>query len=112
LKLLSEKKKIINFKKMITSNVANILVLTIIMTFCFMSVNCFADDALASAKNLLSKAATAGGGLWAVWGLVQLGIAIKDHNGPGMSGAIWQIVGGAVIVAAATVISNIDLTMT
>jgi hypothetical protein len=34
--------------------------------------------------------------LWAVWGIVQLGMAIKDHNGPGMGGAIWQIIGGEI----------------
>ena len=52
-------------------------------------------DALTNAKSLLASAATAGGGLWAIWGLVQLGMAIKDHNGPGIGGAIWQLIGGA-----------------
>ena len=53
-------------------------------------------DAINTAKELLSKAATAGGGLWAVWGLVQLGMSIKDNNGPDIGGAVWQIVGGAI----------------
>lgn len=74
----------------------------------------FADGgsaALTSAQNLLSKAATAGGGLWAVWGLVQLGMSIKDHDGPGMGKAIWQILGGAIIIAAGTLISSLSLSM-
>lgn len=70
-----------------------------------------ADSALTSAQGLLSKAAIAGGGLWAVWGLVQLGMSIKDHNGPGIGGAVWQIVGGAVIIAAGGLIGNVDLNM-
>ena len=63
----------------------------------FFTATCFADDgsgAIQTAQGLLSKAATAGGGLWAVWGLVTLGMAIKDHNGPGIGNAVWQIVGG------------------
>ena len=70
-----------------------------------------ANSALTSAQGLLSKAAIAGGGLWAVWGLVQLGMSIKDHNGPGIGGAVWQIVGGAVIIAAGGLIGNVDLNM-
>jgi hypothetical protein len=50
--------------------------------------------------------------LWAVWGIVQLGMAIKDHNGPGMGGAIWQIIGGAIIIAAGVAINALDLSMT
>lgn len=68
-------------------------------------------EALNKAKELLSTAAKAGGGLWAVWGLVQMGMAIKDHNGPGIGGAVWQIVGGALILAAGTIIAGLDLDM-
>lgn len=75
-----------------------------IFTICLTTI-CFAADgntAINTAKTLLSKAATAGGGLWAVWGIVQLGMALKDHNGPGISGAIWQIIGGAISLSRTT----------
>ncbi len=97
----------------LTSKMANMVVMTMLFTiFGCMSV-CFAagGDAITTAQSLLSKAATAGGGLWAVWGLVQLGMSLKDHNGPGIGAAIWQILGGAVIIAAGTAVSALDLTM-
>lgn len=89
-----------------------VLIMTV---FC---MNAFAAEAagggataITTAKNLLSKAATAGGGLWAVWGLVTLGMSIKDSNGPGIGNAIWQILGGAIIIAAGVAIGALDLTM-
>ncbi|MCD8089152.1 MAG: hypothetical protein LUD81_00740 [Clostridiales bacterium] len=98
----------------LTSRLVNFLVMAAIFTTFFMSFGVFAAtgaEALTTAKNLLSKAAVAGGGLWAVWGLVQLGMSIKDHNGPGIQGAIWQLIGGAIIIAAGSAISSLDLTM-
>ncbi len=109
--LLSKRKNKEAKKSFLTSKACNLIVMTIIFAFVIMIVPTFAATTLESAKGLLSKAAGAGGTLWAVWGLVQLGIAIKDHNGPGMQGAIWQIVGGAVIIAASALINNTDLSM-
>ncbi|HDL2739457.1 TPA: hypothetical protein PW192_002875, partial [Enterococcus faecium] len=57
--------------------------------------------------DILSKYAIVGGGLYAVWGAVVLGGALKDHNGPQMQSGIWQIVGGALIVAAAALFKTI-----
>ena len=97
--MLSERKKKEARKSFICSKFMNCMALTVILTVCFFSSACFAaggGDAINTAKELLSKAATAGGGLWAVWGLVQLGMSIKDNNGPGIGGAVWQIVGGAI----------------
>lgn len=48
-----------------------------------------------------------GGGLLCLWGVIALGTAIKDHNGPGIQQAIWQIVGGALIIAAGVLFGNI-----
>lgn len=117
MKLLSERGK----RSFITSKTANFVFMVMLFSVVMFCLPVFADNqaaaagntsALDSAKNLLSKAATAGGGLWAVWGLVQLGISIKDHNGPGIQGAIWQLIGGAIIIAAASVIAGLDLSMT
>lgn len=101
-----------NKKNFITSKWCNAIVVALIFTIAMCMPVFAAGDALTIAKNLLAKAAQAGGGLWAVWGLVQLGISIKDHNGPGMQGAIWQIIGGGIIIAAGTAISSLDLTFT
>ncbi len=98
----------------LTGKFLNFMVMAAIFTTFFMSFGVFAAtgaEALETAKSLLSKAAVAGGGLWAVWGLVQLGMSIKDHNGPGIQGAIWQLIGGAIIIAAGSAISALDLTM-
>lgn len=100
-------KKIKNF---IASKYSTFMVQVTAFILTFTS-NVYAAGALESAKGLLSKGAIAGGGLWAVWGLVQLGMAVKDHNGPGISGAIWQVIGGGIIIAAGGLITAIDLTM-
>lgn len=100
--------------KFLTSKTLNFIVMTMIFSLFIFVMPCFCAggaDALTSARDLLSKGATAGGGLWAVWGLVQLGMSVKDHNGPGIQGAIWQIIGGGIIIAAATIIGTIDLSM-
>jgi hypothetical protein len=61
------------------------------------------------AMSMLSKGVLAAGSLLTIWGLVQLGLAIKDSNGPGMQHAILQAVGGGIIVAAAAWFTNITL---
>lgn len=94
----------------LTSKYANFIVMSAILTMTFFCTPVFAD-ALTDAQSLLSKAATAGGGLWAVWGIVQLGINIRDHQGPGISGAIWQIIGGGLIMAGGLLVNQLDLSM-
>ena len=42
-----------------------------------------------------------GGALWTVWGVVVLAGALKDKNGPGLQGGVWQIVGGIMILVSA-----------
>ena len=105
--LLSERGK----RRFITSKTANLIFMVMLFSVFMFCMPVSAASALDDAKNLLSKAATVGGGLWAVWGLVQLGISIKDHNGPGIQGAIWQLIGGAIIIAAGTSISALDLNL-
>lgn len=95
MEMMSQRKEREAKKRFITSKFANFLAMSLIFTVVMGITPVFAAGELDTAKSLLSKAATAGGGLWAVWGLVQLGMGLKDHNGPGIQGAIWQIIGGA-----------------
>lgn len=101
-------------KNFMTGRMAYFIFAVMILTSFLMTSTVFAasgTEALTTAKNLLSKAAQTGGGLYAVWGLVNLGMSLKDHNGPGIQSAIWQIIGGAIIIAAGTAISSLDLTI-
>ena len=63
-------------------------------------------EVLTTVLALLTQFVTIGGGIWAVWGVVVLGTALKDHNGPGMQSGIWQIMGGAMICAAAVLFNT------
>ena len=110
--MLGARKNKEEVRKSAVSKAVKLLAATAVMTVSAFAVNCFAADgstAITTAKTLLSKAATAGGGLWAVWGLVTLGMSIKDSNGPGIGNAIWQILGGAIIIAAGVAINALDL---
>lgn len=60
--------------------------------------------------NLISKFTLVGGGMWLIWGTVMLAGALKDKNGPQLQTAIWQVVGGMlIIVAAGWFISSFDI---
>ena len=112
--MLSVRKNKEAARKTAAEKAIRIVASTAVLMCTAFAVNVFAaggGDAISTAKNLLSKAATAGGGLWAVWGLVTLGMSIKDSNGPGIGNAIWQILGGAIIIAAGVAIGALDLTM-
>ncbi|MCD7854610.1 MAG: hypothetical protein LUG66_03225 [Clostridiales bacterium] len=101
-------------KRFLTERTAYFIFAAMVFASVLMVSTVFAatgTEALTTAKNLLSKAAQTGGGLYAVWGLVNLGMSLKDHNGPGIQSAIWQIIGGAIIIAAGTAISSLDLTI-
>lgn len=64
---------------------------------------------VSSVLDLFVKFATIGGGIWAVWGAISLGIGLKDHNGPGIQSGVWQLIGGALIIAAAQLFKSIAL---
>ena len=66
-------------------------------------------DMLDSILDLFTKFAIIGGGLWLVWGAIVTGGALKDHNGPQIQTGVWQIVGGALIIAAAGLFKTIAL---
>lgn len=64
-------------------------------------------DLLKQVLKLVQQFATIGGGLWLVWGVIVLAGGLKDKNGPALQSGIWQIVGGALIIAAAAVFETI-----
>lgn len=51
-----------------------------------------------------------GGAFWAVWGVIILASALKDKTGPALQSAIWQIVGGVMIMMASTLFVRIAYT--
>ena len=52
-----------------------------------------------------AKFATMGGALWTIWGVIILAGALKEKTGPALQSAIWQIVGGFLIMVASTLFS-------
>lgn len=66
---------------------------------------------LENVKNLLSDGVTALGGILIVFGLVNLGLTIKDGmqgGGGQLAGAIAMIVGGAIVCGAAIYFGSLD----
>lgn len=59
--------------------------------------------------SLASKGVIAFGGFWLVWGLIVLGSGIKDKTAPDIKQGIGQIVGGAMIILAGALITQITL---
>lgn len=64
-------------------------------------------DLLKQVLTLVQQFATIGGGLWLVWGVIVLAGGLKDKNGPALQSGIWQIVGGALIITAATIFATL-----
>lgn len=66
---------------------------------------------LENMKNLLTSGVTFLGGILVVFGLINLGMTIKDGmqgGGGQLSGAIAMIVGGGVILGAAYYFGGLD----
>jgi hypothetical protein len=61
---------------------------------------------LTEVVEMITKFATIGGGLWLVWGVIVLAGGLKDKNGPALQSGIWQVVGGALIIAATVFFAN------
>ena len=69
------------------------------------------DFMLQNAVSMLTQGITFLGGVLVVFGLVNLGMTIKDgmHGGGGqLSGAIAMIVGGAIVIAAAVYFGSLN----
>lgn len=61
------------------------------------------------ALSLAQKGVIAFGTFWVVWGLIVLGSGMKDKTAPDIKQGIGQIVGGAIIILAGALVSNINM---
>lgn len=67
---------------------------------------------LANAINLLTQGMTFMGGALIVFGLINLGMTIKDGmqgGGGQLSGAIAMMIGGAIIIGASVYFDSLDI---
>ena len=67
---------------------------------------------LANAINLLTQGMTFMGGALIVFGLINLGMTIKDGmqgGGGQLSGAIDMMIGGAIIIGASVYFGSLDI---
>ena len=64
-------------------------------------------DTFNQVLELVQKGVTDFGVFWIVWGLVVLGTGLKDKTAPDIKQWIGQICGGALVVLAGNLISNI-----
>ena len=67
---------------------------------------------LANAINLLTQGMTFMGGALIVFGLINLGMTIKDgmqSGGGQLSGAIAMMIGGAIIIGASVYFGSLDI---
>ena len=67
---------------------------------------------LATAINLLTQGMTFMGGALIVFGLINLGMTIKDGmqgGGGQLSGAIAMMIGGAIIIGASVYFGSLDI---
>lgn len=67
---------------------------------------------LANAINLLTQGMTFMGGALVVFGLINLGMTIKDGmqgGGGQLSGAIAMMIGGAIIIGASIYFGSLDI---
>ncbi len=61
------------------------------------------------ALTLIRTGVTALGGIVLAWGLIQLGLGYKDHASPQIQQGFGWVIGGAIIISAAVIISKISM---
>lgn len=82
--------------------VGGLMIMTATYLFKNISTNALLlDDVL----GIGAKFAMIGGALWTIWGVIILAGALKEKTGPALQSAIWQIVGGLLIMVASTLFS-------
>lgn len=62
---------------------------------------------LNSILSIMSGVIVAGGTIYGAIGGVQLGLAIKDHQGPAIGSAIMQLAGAAAIILSGLAMTSI-----
>lgn len=68
-----------------------------------------ANSTFAEVMQILQRGLIGAGSLTVAFGLVYLGISIKDSNGPGLQNAILTIVGGLMIAAAGALVATVTI---
>lgn len=63
---------------------------------------------LNSILNIMSSVIVVGGTIYGAIGGVQLGLAIKDHQGPAIGQSIMQLAGAAAIILSGLALANIQ----
>ena len=58
---------------------------------------------------IISKGLIAFGGVWTVWGIVDMAGGLNDHNGQDIKQGVLRAVGGALIIAAAAWLTTINV---
>lgn len=66
-------------------------------------------DLFSGVINLIRVAVIAGGSLWLIIGVVILALGLKNKEAPQIQSGIWQVVGGAMIIAAGAFLASINL---
>lgn len=84
--------------------VGGLMIMTATYLFKNVSTNSLLlDDVL----GIGAKFAMIGGALWTIWGVIILAGALKEKTGPALQSAIWQIVGGILIMIASTLFNSV-----
>lgn len=66
-------------------------------------------DILDDVTSIISTGVSLGGAGLALFGLINVGIAVKDSNGPGIQQGVIAIVGGLIVVAGGLLFGNLEL---
>lgn len=70
--------------------------------------NIQAAGELAQGMNIISKGMVAFGAVWTVWGIIVLAGGLNEHNGADIKQGMLRAIGGALVVAAAAWLTQID----
>lgn len=65
-------------------------------------------EILTSILKVVGAAVTGGGTLYAVFSLIGLGTALKQHNGPDIQSNLWGLAGAACILAAGVLVLTVN----
>ena len=85
-----------------------VTLLYVVLLFILQSVNVFAtDDPLAVINNLMYQIIGAIGAILLLWGIVQIGMAIKSHDPSQRANGFMTLAGGVIIAFAKQILELI-----